>query len=117
MKQLPQHLNRSKYKYNIMDRLALLSGGVSNLSANKRLLIAYLKARGAREGTIRRWLVIEKGVKHEIPLSALSAIRDFINQKNETENPPRLYGESMGLSKISVEDLYNEGQLKILPSY
>lgn len=115
MKHLPNTWNQSQYKYNILARLALLEGGVSTLIKKKRALIDHLIAQGAREPTIRKWLVIERGAKQEIPFSVLVSIRDFFNHKYKTTSSSDDLPEEQ-VELIETEDLFFAGQLRILPS-
>ena len=114
MKALPEALNKSIYKYNIIARLVLLEGGTANLLEKKKELIDYLKAQGAKEGTIRKWLTIERGTKQEMPFSVLSSIKDFFNDKYRKMQSPDYEDTQNRFEEITVEDLYFEGQLRII---
>ncbi len=116
MKKLPDLFRNSRYKYNIITRLILLQGNESNFRDKKLELIHYLKEHGAKEGTIRRWLIIERGVKQEIPTSALVVVKDFLNEKYRQMHVPSSLNEGDCFEQIDVEDLYYEGQLKIIPN-
>ena len=116
MKKLPEVFKNSRYKYNIITRLILLQGGESNFRDKKLELIHHLKEQGAKEGTIRRWLVIERGVRQEIPTSALVAIKNFLNEKYRQMHVPGSLSNGECFEQIEVEDLYYKGQLKIIPN-
>lgn len=115
MKALPEVMQEYDYKYNIINRLITLEGGVKKLPEKKKELADYLIARGAKVATIRKWLVIERGVKHEIPASALFAIRDFFNQKYKQRHVPGSLNRSDRFEQIETQDLYCRGQRKIIP--
>jgi hypothetical protein len=116
MKVLPDVWYKSKYKYNIIARLVLLEGGVSNLTEKKKEIIDYLIARGAKESTIRKWFTIERGAKLEIPFSVLVSIKDFFNAKYQQMHIPNSLNTQNRFDSIAVEDLYFEGQLRIIAS-
>jgi len=115
MKTLPEVMGDHCYKYNIINRLALLKGGLKTLPEKKKELVKYLKDKGVNPGTSRSWLTIERGLKREIPLSAMIEIRNFFNQKYQQRHVPGSLNESDRFEKIELEDLYCEGQLQIFP--
>ena len=115
MKTLPEVMGDHCYKYNILNRLILLKGGVANLPDKKKELVKFLKSKGVNPATARSWLTIERGVRREIPTSALVEIRDFFNQKYQQRHVPGSLNDSSHFEKIELEDLYCQGQLQIIP--
>ena len=110
MKQVPELLDNSNYKYNIIARLLLFKGGESTLRKHKKELMLYAKGKAIKETTFRKWVVIPKGAKQEIPVSALKHFANYFNEKYR-----KIYPEgsvlAMKYEPITVEDLYFAGQL------
>ena len=115
MRTLPEVMGDHCYKYNIINRLILLKGGVMNLPDKKKELVQFLKKQGVNPATARSWLTIERGLKREIPTSALIEIRNFFNQKYQQRHVPGSLNDSDLFEKIELEDLYCDGQLQIIP--
>ena len=119
IKTIPEEMKNHPYKYNIINRLILLKGGVQNLNEKKRELTNHLKSNGARPSTVRKWLAIERGVKHEIPTSALIEIRNFLNKKYRAEFDLEIRLGNLHPTTIfqplELGELYCEGQRKIIP--
>lgn len=119
IKTIPEEMKNHPYKYNIINRLILLKGGVRNLNEKKRELTNYLQSNGARPSTVRKWLAIERGVKHEIPASALIEIRNFLNKKYRAEFDHEIRMGNLHPTAIfkplELSALYCEGQRKIIP--
>ena len=110
MKQVPELLNNSNYKYNIIARLLMFKGGESTLKAHKKELRLYAKEKNIKETTFRKWIIIPRGAKQEIPVSALVHFVNFFNEKYRQMYPV----DSVLATKyepITVEDLYFAGQL------
>jgi len=118
-KAIPEEMRNHPYKYNILNRLILLEGGVGRLNEKKKELIDHLKKHGARPATVRSWFTIERGVKHEIPTSALLRIRDFFNQKYRAVHDRSIQKGDLHPTAVfvplEIAELYCEGQQKMLP--
>jgi len=118
-KTIPEAMRNHPYKYNILNRLILLEGGVGTLNEKKKELIDYLKSQGARPATVRSWFTIGRGVKHEIPTSALLRICQFFNEKyRKTHDDLIRKGElhpTAIFKALEIAELYCEGQQKMLP--
>ena len=110
MKQVPELLNNSNYKYNIIARLLLFKGGESALRKHKKELMLYAKNRAIKETTFRKWIVIPKGARQEIPVSALIHFTNYFNEKYRQMYPVGSILEAK-YQALTVEDLYFQGQL------
>ena len=110
MKQVPELLNNSNYKYNIIARLLLFKGGESTLRKHKKELMQYVREKGIKETTFRKWIVVQRGAKLEIPVSALVHFVDYFNGKYRQMYPIGSVLESK-YEVLTVEDLYFQGQL------
>ena len=110
MKQVPELLNNSNYKYNIIARLLLFKGGESTLRKHKKELMEFAKEKGIKETTFRKWTVIPRSTKQEIPVSSLKHFVDFFNEQYRLMYP---VGSVLAnrYEPITVEDLYFAGQL------
>ena len=110
MKQVPELLNNSNYKYNIIARLLLFKGGESALRKHKKELMQYVQKKGVKETTFRKWIVVQRGAKLEIPVSSLVHIVNFFNEKYRLMYPIGSVLETK-YQALTVEDLYFQGQL------
>ncbi len=101
MKNLPLIFQTSAYKYTIIARLSTLSGAESKLKKRKTELINHLKRKGYPETSIKRWLIIEKEERAEMPAAALLAVLKWFNNKYGAQKEVGFSGE------IHLEDLFH----------
>jgi len=101
MRNLPLIFQTSAYKYTIIARLSTLSGAESRLKKRKTELINHLKRKGYPETSIKRWLVIEKDERTEMPGAALLTILKWFNTKYSEQKEIGFAGE------IHLEDLFH----------
>jgi hypothetical protein len=101
MRNLPLIFQTSAYKYTIIARLSTLSGAESRLKKRKTELINHLKRKGYPETSIKRWLIIEKEERTEMPAAALLTVLKWFNTKYREQKEVGFSGE------IHLEDLFH----------